>query len=400
MRLCIVGHEYPPNVISGPGRYALNLVRELEKRGHEITVITPMVRGGKIYEKTGNVEIYRLKIKQSRILDKILPNFLDIKILFSMRLRGFFKKFSLENYDLLHILDMHDSYFLNKKITENVPVIISANDYYSLETSWNILKFPYFCTDIIPRYFHYNITKIMNKRNIKRAARVISDTRYTAKSVNRNADVPKEKIDVIYKGVDIKGFGGRKYKGKYQNNNILYVGSNMERKGVTDILNSMPKILERFPNTTLTIIGRASVLYRRKLRIMIANNGLKDSVKIINSVSADKIKDYYESAHVFILAPVIEDLAQVLLEAMATRTPVVCTDVGANPEGIINDETGFLVKPRNPEEIADAVIRIFDDPKLAESMGARGRKRTEDIFNSGRMLKETMKVYEKLIGGV
>lgn len=396
MKICIVSHEYPPGVLSGPGRYASNLVKVLVKAGHNVTVISPRFMGGKRYEKLGKLEVYRIDIAKSALLDKIVPNVLDVKILFSLALRNFFKVFDLGGYDILHILDMHDTYFLNREIKSVVPILVSVNDYYSLETSWNPLKFPYFCTDFLLRYVHYNITKVMNCKYLKYADLIISDTKYSGRAVNRKVGIPWERIRVVYKGVDREKFTGRVPKGKYSNRRILYVGSNMERKGVVDILKAMPGILERFPDSKLTIIGKASWLYKKRIRNLIVKNRLMDSVEIIDHVSSDRVHEYYNNANVFVLAPVIEDLAQVLLEAMATRTPVVCTNVGANPEAIINNVTGFLVEYGRPEQIARGVIRIFSNPKLARKLGENGKKSVDSVFNADRMLRETMDIYKKL----
>ena len=397
MKICIVGHEYPPNVISGPGRYALNLVRELERRGHKVTVITPRVRGGKSHEKAGNVEVYRLEIRKLGFMEKILPNLLDTRIMFSLKLRKFFRRFSLRDFDIVHVLDVHDSYFLDKRVTGDVPVIVSVNDYYSFETSWNPLLFPYFSTDIILRYVHYNMTKVLNSRYLRRATHVISDTAYTARSISRNVGIARNRIEVVYKGVDLRKFSGRTAEGKYKSHRILYIGSNMERKGVDDVVTSMKDVVKRFPDSRLTIIGRASALYMKKLHSIIRSSGMQDSVTIEETIAPEKIMGFYEESNLFVMAPVIEDLAQVLMESMAMRTPVVCTGVGANPEGIVDGLTGFLVPPKRPGMIADRIIRIFENPALAKKLGDNGRKRTEKMFDSSRMASETIAVYKKFL---
>lgn len=397
MNVCIVGHEYPPNVISGPGRYALNLVEELSRDGHSVTVITPLVRGGKSYERNGSVEIYRLKIRQLGFMEKVLPNLLDTRIMFSLRLRRFFRKFDLSSYDVIHILDVHDSYFLKDEISGKVPVIISVNDYYSFETSWNPLKFAYFSTDIALRYVHYNATKVLNSTYLRKASRIISDTQYTARSIAKNVGIENANISVIYKGVDLEKFTKTVGSDKYESHRILYVGSNMERKGVDDIIRSMPSIMEKFPDARLTIIGRCSVIYKRRLMGIIRKNSISHAIEFIETIPPGKIMKHYEVANVFVMAPVIEDLAQVLMESMATKTPVVCTGVGANPEGIVDDVTGLLVPPHRPDLISEKVCRIFASPKDAERMGSRGRKRVETMFDSGRMARETTGIYSGVL---
>ena len=121
MKILLVGHEYPPNVTSGPGRYAGNLVKELINRGHEVTVITSRINNlGERYEKQydGKAQIYRLDIYQSKVADKIIPDLINKRLLFNLVVKRFLKskKINLDDYDLMHVLDEYVCYFLDKNI--------------------------------------------------------------------------------------------------------------------------------------------------------------------------------------------------------------------------------------------------------------------------------------------
>lgn len=396
MKVCIITHEYPPTSLGGgQGTYAMNLVRELTSNGHKVTVITPIFGGGKAYEKRGGLEIRRLKLLQPpNFLKFIIMNVFDIRVMLGLKLRGF-EGVDFGDYDIIHILDVHDSYFIGRKIKP--PVVVSVNDYYSFEMPWNIFRFPYFCADLPLRYLHHAFTKVFNSFYLRRADRIISDTRYTAETIHRVAKVPKSRIEVIYKGIDIDRFAGVAEPGKYTSRRILYIGGNMERKGVEYLVRAMAYITREFPDARLTIIGRASKIYGKKLRAIIKKNGLRKYIEHLPYCPPEKIGEYYKKANVFVLPSIIEDLGQVLIESMSTRTPVVSTNVGANPEAIVDGFNGLLVDAKTPRQIADAVARIFSDPKMAEEMGKNGRAMAERVFNSSRMLRETLDVYNKVI---
>ncbi len=399
MRICIITHEFPPNVSTGSGRYATNLVKELIKRGHDVVVVCPKFGNEKGYEKRERLKIYRLRLQSSKTLSRITPNILDQRVLFNVKLKGFFSIFPIGDYDILHMVDEHVSFFLDDEIKKKVSTIISVNQYYALESSWNILKFPYFCSDLLLRYLAWNIIKIFDKKSLKKADAIIPDTRYAGESVHKYAGVSKERIFPIYKGVDVDKFIRPVSDKKYGTHKLLYIGSNMERKGVDYIIRAMPHIVDEYPDAELTIIGKASSLFRRKIHKLIKEHNLQGHVKCIPHCPADKIPDHFAEANVFVLAPIIEDLAQVLLEAMSTRTPVVCTDVGANPEGIVDGVTGFLVPPKDSHAIADAVKRVFSDPNLARRLGNNGLERVRTVFNAPRMFRETMGVYDDIVKG-
>lgn len=395
LKLLIITHEFPPNVTSGSGVHISELVDELVKSGNEVTVVTTNEDVSKEYEKKGGLEIYRIKIAQSGILDRIIPNLLDHRIMLSLKMRRFIKRLPLEQFDLMHINDSKISYFLNKDIVKMIPVIISVNDYYAYETSWNIFRMPYYSTDFIIRYFYYNLIRILDTRFLRYASLVMTNSKYTASSINRFCSIPKDKIAVVYRGLDLSQFRYRPGKDKYHNHRILFIGKNMERKGAVDVVRAFFLISKRFPDSTLTLVGRAGILYRRKVDKLAKKSALEARIRIIRQIEHDKIIGLMQESNVFVFPPLIENLARTLYEAQASMTPVVTTDVGANPEGV-SHETSMIVKPKRPEQIADAVISIFSDQKKARSMGINGFKRVEKLFNKKIMFDKTVEQYRRV----
>lgn len=92
-----------------------------------------------------------------------------------------------------------------------------------------------------------------------------------------------------------------------------------------------------------------------------------------------------------------EGTSNSILEYMACRLPVVCSRSGGNLETVANSETGLLVTPGNPQELADAVERLCIDRNLAESMGKKGRQKLEDNYTIESMTDGTIGVYNELL---
>lgn len=389
MKVCIVTHEYPPNIASGPGTYAVNLVDGLISQGHEVAVITPRLMGGEEHEKKERLEIYRLDVYRS--LFRFFPHLFDARLMFSLKMRRF--KIDFKKFDLLHILDMHDSYFLDET---PIPVIISVNDIYSFITPVNILKFPYPCTDRFKRYAFYMLTKILNKKYLKKADYVLANSKVVAQEVAKYCNIPNEKIGFVYKGIEYRKFFSA--EGKYASQEILYVGGNMERKGVRYIIDALPYVFKKFPDFHFTAVGRMGSRLKKLLDEKIKKHELEKHVTPLPYASPEEILKYYAKANVFVLPrPIEQDLgvAQVLFEAMASGTPVVCSDDGSNLYGV--GKGGIFVDTKNPEQIASAIIEIFANPEKAENMGDAGRERVEKIFNKDRMMQETLEVYQKVL---
>jgi glycosyltransferase involved in cell wall biosynthesis len=95
---------------------------------------------------------------------------------------------------------------------------------------------------------------------------------------------------------------------------------------------------------------------------------------------------------IFVLSSTTEGISLTLLEAMATELPVVATNVGGNPEVVLDGETGYIVPSHNPEEMANKLLLLINDKKLRQQMGFKGRERVIENFS----IIETARKYEAL----
>jgi glycosyltransferase involved in cell wall biosynthesis len=82
---------------------------------------------------------------------------------------------------------------------------------------------------------------------------------------------------------------------------------------------------------------------------------------------------------------------------MAAGKPVVATRVGGVPEVVVDGVTGLLVPPRNPEALADAILRLLRDPDLMRQMGQAGQERVRRHFSVEQMVRRTEVLYEELL---
>ncbi len=105
----------------------------------------------------------------------------------------------------------------------------------------------------------------------------------------------------------------------------------------------------------------------------------------------------YHHAHIITLPSVGEGLPTSLIEASACGRPIVATDVPGCREVVIDQQTGFLVPPNNPQALADALEKLVRDPSLRARMGASGRLRVLDYFTNRRVNAATLELYKKNI---
>lgn len=149
---------------------------------------------------------------------------------------------------------------------------------------------------------------------------------------------------------------------------ILFVGRLVEKKGLRYLVDAMPRILERHPTATLTIAGFGPE--RTALEKQVAGLGLAERVRFLGALAQQDLPDFYRRAAVFV-APFVqatsgdqEGLGLVLVEAAGCGCPIVAGDVPAVRD-VLGDDDAECVDPRNTTDLADAVIRILDDPRTA-----------------------------------
>ncbi len=102
------------------------------------------------------------------------------------------------------------------------------------------------------------------------------------------------------------------------------------------------------------------------------------------------------SLDLFVLSSHLEGMGSSILDAMASRLPVVATKVGGIPEVVINGETGVLVPPRNPSALARAILMLYSDKTLASRLGQKGYELVHRKFSAEAMADKVVRLYEKV----
>jgi len=155
--------------------------------------------------------------------------------------------------------------------------------------------------------------------------------------------------------------------------NILFVGRLDERKGFRHLLRAYPHIKQRFPETRLLVVGAyqpnevaSFERYARRYRL--------NDIHFSGKASQADLRRYYRTATIF-SAPSTgsESFGIILLEAMAAGTPIVASDIAGYRSVLTHKREGLLVEPGNENAIAEAIIRLLEDPHKRTSMAANGR---------------------------
>jgi glycosyltransferase involved in cell wall biosynthesis len=154
-------------------------------------------------------------------------------------------------------------------------------------------------------------------------------------------------------------------------------------KGVEDVLVAGRDVLRG--GARLRIAGDGPE--RGRLERLAEMLGIRESVEFVGWVQGEsEVAAFWGTCDVAVAAPndLIESFGLAAVEAMACAVPVVATRVGALPETVLHQCTGFIVGPRDPQALAAALCAYRDDPSLAKAHGAAGRKWCEERFDIRR----------------
>jgi glycosyltransferase involved in cell wall biosynthesis len=140
--------------------------------------------------------------------------------------------------------------------------------------------------------------------------------------------------------------------------------------------------------------GEREVLFRREAEKQSVNG------RVVFLGERCDVPQILAASGIFVLSSHWEGLPRSIIEAMMSGLPVVATRVGGVPELVEDGVTGFLVPPKDPQALAKALQRLLDDPELRHRMGQLGREKALREFTLDRMLRETEKVYEEVLGNL
>jgi glycosyltransferase involved in cell wall biosynthesis len=379
MNICVVTQQLK-NVYSGIGLYAKNLVNQLYKMDCNLTVVVPKSQKPDIRVGYHIVEIDDEKFLKSQ------ARWIELSWNFAKEIRELEK---VQNFDLIHFTDFRDS-FLCKTIA---PKIGNINDTYSAEL--HPLRYyseNYF--DWVTRWLYYRLMYFIEKIKVPNLEFVIANSKYTYEKICNSYNIPAEKIRMCYKGIDLrhynKEFDSKPHGTKSNGIRILFVGGNMQRKGLADLIKAASLVVRAYPEAKFLIIGMDKQI--PKFKSLCENYNVLKNFHFLGWISQEKIIEYYKSSSIFVMPSLTEALGVVFLEAMACGIPVIGTRAGGIPEIIKDKETGLLVPVNSATHLANAILELIVKPKLRDELIRNGFEQVKK-FSIENVMQCTNNIY-------
>jgi len=198
-------------------------------------------------------------------------------------------------------------------------------------------------------------------------------------------------VRAIPNGVDLNRFA----VDADRTQDVLFLGRLAPKKRVTDLIDAFATIESEYSESTLRIVGTGPK--EDALKEQVRELGTADRVSFEGRVANEAIPQYYASAGVFMLPSIWEGHPLTLLEAWAASAPVIASSVEGIEEFVDHEETGYLVPPKSPDELADALRFVLENPDQARAWGNTARELVEAEFSWEGVADRTYDLYRDLV---
>jgi glycosyltransferase involved in cell wall biosynthesis len=165
-----------------------------------------------------------------------------------------------------------------------------------------------------------------------------------------------------------------------------------DHKGHKYLIQATKILKEHSPKIKVIVVGEGPL--QMELNRQVKDSDVEDMVFFLGF--REDVPRILSSLDLFVLSSYLEGLGTSILDAMASKLPVVATRTGGIPEVVIDGETGLLVPPRDPEALAQAILKLYRNRALASRFGRRGYEVVHQKFSAEAMARKVVLLYERI----
>lgn len=387
MHICLViGSPYPPYPHGGVGSFAADLAEGMVKRGHKATVISYYPNrenrpGQSLTETINGVKVVRVPRPFIHLSPRI--RFIAGKFYLSKLIRNLHK---MDQFELIEGEDGGGLLALGR--LPHVPKVIRLH----ATTIYN---------DYVLKRKPSRLNHIIEYLWIRRADFIIAVSEYVGKTTLMLTRLEKKrKYETIPYAIDTKLFKPS-LNIETQKGLIVFTGVTAPRKGVLELIQAMNIVFARHPHTRLQILGDDKYLHNGSLFIYQAMAQLKERfqnrVEILGNKSRGELPDLLQQAEVCCFPSHVETFGIGIAEAMAMEKPVVYMRHGPGPEVVEDGISGLLCNTWDPQDIAQKIMYLLENPKQAGELGKKARERVMKNFEKETWVERNITFYQRCI---
>jgi phosphatidylinositol alpha-mannosyltransferase len=373
MHVGIITQAYYP-LLGGVTEHVWNLGTELVRQGHDVTVVT----GGAKRGSDRGLRVLRLGVQIP-----VVSNGANVYLTCAWRMLSILRE--IERRERFDILSIHSP------LDPVLPLVASRGLRTPKVGTHHSARDTRSGMDLIP--------VILRGYFAESAARIDRHVAVSPSAMDWvRRYLPEVPFDIVPNGIDVERFSPRVAPFPEFDDDvftILFVGRMDPRKGAKYLFAALPCLERKLERYRVVVVGAG---WMRRYYDAHIPPALRSRVKFVGAVPPEDLPRYYRSADAYVSpATGNESFGIVLLEAMASGTPVVASDIVGYRALVSPGVDGLLAPPRGPQGIADALVALARDPALRRRMGTAGRKKAEG-FAWPHVVRQLLPIYEAAAG--
>ncbi len=373
MRICFLCNEYPPGPHGGVGTMTQVLARVLVQAGHQVRILGVYLPNypAPDYEEDQGVRVWRLRRSNHRF-SRLPARHQLFRTVAGWSRRG--------EIDLVEVPDWEGWVAGWPRLP--VPVIARLNGSIS-----------YFAAEL-GRPTN-RVTFWLERASLLRAEFWCSVSRYTADKTQRLFGLRSGPRAILYNPVDIPT---DLFVNTRSSKQVVFTGTLTAKKGIVSLVKAWPRVIEVCKEAELHIYGKDGRTddgpSMQAFLLSQCHGEVAKSIHFHGHVDRAELFAAFQKAGLAVFPSYAEAFALAPLEAMAYGCPTIYSRRGSGPELIEDGRDGLLIEPDQPDEIADAVVRVLTDDSLAQRLGAAGRVRVIKNFSAQILLTQNEAFYQ------
>lgn len=380
MRILYFTQLFHP-IVHGGGEYLFySWAIELARKGHQVFVITQRFEGTQDTETKNGVTIFRVGQDISNPFS--ISFWTSISFTISAIIKGL-QIISKHKIDLLHsntYVPVFAAQLCSK--IKKIPHIATIHDvYYTQKDFWKQWS------------SQKNISFSRLGKFIEKCVLKTNCVFHTVSEKSRQ-DIEStgisNKIHVIPNGID-----PTKYRTSLEKNQLVFIGRLVFYKNIETILESFQIVIKKIPGIKLVIVGDGPM--KKQLQLTAESIGIADNIQFTGIVSDEQKIRILAESKILLNPSLVEGFGIVVLEAFASKKPVIVSNVRPLSDLVTDSKDGYVVDAKNPKEWADRIIDLLSDTKKAQEMGQAGYNKMLENYTIPIVTEKLEHLYRNIL---
>lgn len=375
MKICIVTEFFIPHYFGGGERRFYQLAKKLVERGIQVDVITMKIRDVPDYEKIDGINVYHIGPTIENPPDRSVFDFM----------RYFF---SVSSWIIKNDYDLIDAQSYSPLLSSSIAARIKKTPIFGTIYDTSSSGSDQWMN-------HSFLASRLEKFLVNlRFDRIITISKSTINSLINDFGVSKDKIELLYIGVDTDKYDSTGDVEK-KADKIIFVGRLIPHKHVDHLIESFEEIVKSVPDANLVIVGRGDE--KNNIIDMVSSKSLDARVSFKENLSDEELIKEIKESEVLVLPSTREGFGMVLAEANYCNVPVVTYASGGTIDVVDDGYNGFLVEAGNIPQLTEKILLLLNDKELQKQMGINGRNKVETQFNWDKIVDEYLTIIDNLM---